>query len=333
MSFIFRLTQPGEENRVIRFINDNFDMKLPLVNRQEYFDFYYRGGEGLQFAVAEEDGQWLAIAGYILASRAKQPDLWVSIWVSAPGHNGVGLELMDALPGLTGARVVACNNIRHDTMAFYRFLGWHADRIPHYYRLAPQDSYCLAQVEDATILPAGGDLTLDTVSGVDRLWGMGMPATPHTPAKDSWYMARRYFGFPHQAYQVYSASEKGKLLAYLVTHVVDTNPGQPDNVRVLRIVDFIGADEVLPRIGGAVDRLLRESGAEYADCYCWGIPAETFAAAGFCERKEGSANIIPNYLTPPLYENTEYYFFTSQPKDFVLFKADGDQDRPNLPAE
>ena len=45
---------------------------------------------------------------------------------------------------------------------------------------------------------------------------------------------------------------------------------------------------------------------------------------------EGDGCIIPNYLTPPVHENTEYYYFTNKPEGFVLFKADGDQDRPNL---
>lgn len=333
MSIEFRLALPGEEAQVVDFVNRNFDWKLPLVNRPEYFDFYYHNTESLQFAIAEENGEWLAVAGYILANRAQSPDLWVSVWVAVPGHNGVGLELMDALPRLTGARVVACNNIRPKTMAFYRFLGWHADRVPHYYRLAQQDTYRLARVQDPTILPAGGDLTLDTVSSVTRLQGLGLPPTSHTPKKDLWYLARRYYGFPHLAYQVYSVCEQGKLLAYLVTRTVDTAPDSADNVRALRIVDFIGKDEVLPRIGGAIDGLIQAAGAEYAECYCWGIPAEIFAQAGFCERKEDSCNIIPNYLTPPLYENTEYYFFTNQPEGFVLFKADGDQDRPNLPAD
>ena len=44
----------------------------------------------------------------------------------------------------------------------------------------------------------------------------------------------------------------------------------------------------------------------------------------------GDGCIIPNYLTPPVHENTEYYYFTNKPENFVLFKADGDQDRPNL---
>ena len=62
----------------------------------------------------------------------------------------------------------------------------------------------------------------------------------------------------------------------------------------------------------------------------FGIPADVWLAAGFTERIEGDGCIIPNYLTPPLHENTEYYYFTNKPENFVMFKADGDQDRPNL---
>ena len=53
-----------------------------------------------QFAVAEEDGRYVSAAGYILANTRRKPDIWVSVWVAAKGHNGVGLELMNALPGL-----------------------------------------------------------------------------------------------------------------------------------------------------------------------------------------------------------------------------------------
>ena len=86
-------------------------------------------------------------------------------------------------------------------------------------------------------------------------------------------------------------------------------------------------------IGGALDKLLHDAGAEYLDCYNAGIPAAVWAAAGLTERREDDGVIIPNYLTPPLRQNTEYYYFTNQPDGFVLFKADGDQDRPNLPCE
>src|SRR5699024_9163370 len=118
----FRLARLGEDAAIIDFINRHFDMRLPLVNRPEFYRYYYAGRGGVpQFAVAEQDGCYLSAAGYILANTGARPDVWVSVWVAVKGHNGVGLELMNALPGLTHARVLACNNIRAATCAMYRF--------------------------------------------------------------------------------------------------------------------------------------------------------------------------------------------------------------------
>ena len=127
----FRLARLGEDAAIIDFINANFDMRLPLLNRPELYHHYYAGRGGVpQFAVAEQDGEYVSAAGYILANTKRRPDIWVSVWVAAKSHNGVGLELMNALPGLLNADVVACNNIRPNTCTFYQFLGWKAERLP-----------------------------------------------------------------------------------------------------------------------------------------------------------------------------------------------------------
>lgn len=327
---VMRCARADERTRIIDFINENFDWKLPLVNLPEYFTYYYCG-KTLQYVLAEQDGELLAAAGYILANQSETPDIWVSVWVAKKGHNGIGLELMNTLPKLLHARVVACNNIRPKTCVFYRFLGWAAERMPHYFRLSGQAEYHLCRPAEAALLPVSGDLSLQPVATPAQLEALGMPPCPHTPAKDVWYMQRRYFAFPHLTYQVWQASENGRLLAYLVTRTVPS--GEQGEIPVLRIVDFVGADEVLPRLGRAIDELLHCENAEYAECYNAGIPAAVWQKAGFRERCEGDGNIIPNYLTPPLYDNTEYYYFTNQPEGFVMFKADGDQDRPNLTVE
>lgn len=327
---VMRCAHPDERTRVIDFINENFDWKLPLVNLPEYFEYYYCG-KTLQYVLAEQNGELLAAAGYILANQSETPDIWVSVWVAKKGHNGIGLELMDTLPGLLHARVVACNNIRPKTCVFYRFLGWTAERMPHYFRLSGQNEYRLCRPADTELLPAAGDLCLEPVNNPGQLDALGMPPCPHTPAKDTWYMKRRYFAFPHLSYRVWCVRENGALLAYLVTRTVQS--GEQGEIPVLRLVDFVGCDEVLPRLGKAIDALLHSENAEYAECYNAGIPAEVWAKAGFRERREGDGNIIPNYLTPPLYDNTEYYYFTNRPEGFTMFKADGDQDRPNLTVE
>ena len=326
---IFRLAREEERDLIIDFINDNFDWRLPLINRPEYFDYYYMT-DGLQFAIAELEGIYAAVCGYILASAEETPDIWASVFVARKDCSGVGIKLMAKLGELANARVVACNNIRENTLNLYRFLGWTAERIPHYYRIAERRSlnqYLLCKPDSLERLPAGGDLTLTKVNErqVDKL---PFPDTEQLPEKDLWYIKRRYFHFPHQDYDVWSVREDKKPLAYLVTRAVAS--GEDGEIPVVRIVDYIGSPSLLPRMGYAIDQLMNRFSAEYIDCYNVGIPAEIWNAAGLTERTESSAAVIPNYLTPPLYENTEYFYFTNTSDQFVLFKADGDQDRPNI---
>ena len=291
----FRLARPDEGPAVAAFLDAHWGEKHPLVHLPDFFDFYYRpfGPDGpLQFAFAEQDGAPVAIVGYIRANALETPDIWV-------------------------------------TMAFYTFLGYTAERLPHYYRLADKASYAVARVARRDILPAGGSAVLRLLPDEDALRKCGYTPDPaRRPYKDLWYLARRYFHYPRQRYDVWAVEECGAVQALLATRCIPVN-----GTCVLRIVDYTGVPEAFSRLGAAVSRLMADCGAEYADCYCWGIPAQTMAEAGFCARTEDDLNIIPNYLTPPLCENTEYYFFTSEPAAFTMFKADGDQDRPNIRVE
>ena len=55
---VLRLARPGEDARIADFINQNFDMRLPLINRADFYQFYYAHTPGAapQFALAEQDG-------------------------------------------------------------------------------------------------------------------------------------------------------------------------------------------------------------------------------------------------------------------------------------
>ena len=55
--------------------------------------------------------------------------------------------------------------------------------------------------------PVQRDLGLEKVEDAADLIPLGMPATPHTPVKDIWYLRRRYFRYPHFHYDVWAARE------------------------------------------------------------------------------------------------------------------------------
>ena len=328
MSLSFRLCTVSDAEAVRAFMDTHWGARHPLIHCSDYFTYYYEDGAAdgtLHFAFAEESGVPVALAGFIPANRSEAPDLWVSLWCAVKGCNGAGLELMAALPQLTGARVMACNNIRPKTMPFYRFLRYTAERLPHYYRLADKTHYAVARVAQKRIFPAHGAAALVPVPSAEALERDYVPHPELRPYKDVWYLKRRYFAFPRQHYSVFGVYAAGTITELLVTRTVPVN-----GTAVLRIVDYVGAPERFAALGCAIARLMEQTQAEYAECYCYGISPSVFAEAGFCERAPEDETIIPNYLTPPLYENTEYYFFTSNTEHFTMFKADGDQDRPNI---
>lgn len=327
--YTFRLATKADRQAIIDFINTHWGEKHPLVNLPPFFDYYYLArNDGLHFAIAETGGEIAAIAGFVPASQSKNPDIWVSLWVADKKQSGAGLELMAALPGLTGSRRISCNNIRPKTRPFYEFLGYITGRVGHFYRLAEKPAYQIASVAHRQILPAGGRAALTLLPTPQTLHACGfVPPKGHNPYKDLWYIERRYFHYPQGQYFVWAAALPGQSApaALLATRTTRLN-----GTAALRIVDYIGEAEFLPQLGGAIQQLMEAENAEYADIYCAGIPADILHKTGFCERDGQDENIIPTYLTPLALQNVDYYYFTNDPENFTLFKADGDQDRPNI---
>jgi hypothetical protein len=99
--------------------------------------------------------------------------------------------------------------------------------------------------------------------------------------------------------------------------------------QALRVVDFIGADDCVPALGAPILALVRRLGAEYADVHNWGIDPALFEAAGFSRVDPSGPTIVPNHFEPFERRNAPIRFALRSTRPAVLFKGDGDQDRPN----
>lgn len=331
----FRLADSSDKASIAEFMDENWGSRHPLIHVDEFFNYYYANNDKINFALAETEDEphtIAAVCGFIPCNR-ERTDIWISIWCAKKEKalSGAGLELMSRMQQLCGARVICCNNIRPNTMGFYRLLGYTADRIPHFYRLAKDkapNEYRIAKIKH--IPPVScieSDMELIPVNDINSISACFTPPTDSRPYKDLWHINRRYFNYPFQKYNVYLCRERNceNAAAVLVIQKVIT-----EGTVVLRIVDYIGAADTFAKLCAPLGRIMLQENAEYLDCYVYGVSNAVMQAAGFCERLEDDENIIPNYLTPPLYENTEYYFFTSDDNNFTLWKADGDQNRPNI---
>lgn len=326
--YTFRLAAPADKEDIVAFMNTHWGSRHPLINLPDYFCYYYQNGQSnpatVNFVLCLQQGQIAAVCGFIPTSENGQ-DIWISIWCADKKAKGSGLELMAQMLPLTGAKRMSCNNIRPNTIPFYEFLGYTGARMGHFYRLAPRPVYHVAQIKNATILPVSGNGSLRWFATFDELAAAFTPPATAKPYKDAWYLKRRYFAYPRQSYIA-----MGGFLDDRCTLVFFLRDVLVGDTHVLRLVDIVGDYDTLPQYGVALDALLGAYEAEYIDCYCHGLSAQSMAGAGFSERAEADDIIIPHYLAPPLIENVEYYFFTSDDDGFVMFRADGDQDRPNI---
>ena len=93
------------------------------------------------------------------------------------------------------------------------------------------------------------------------------------------------------------------------------------------MIDCIGDHELFQHFTPELDRLLEEYGCEYADCYESGVRDEIFLKGGW-KMVVGSGNIMPDYFAPFEQRNIDIYYM-SEIEDVILFKGDGDMDRPN----
>ena len=313
----------AEKQLIVEFLNEHWGSQHPLVNNETLFNYYFLDGEMTNFYVLEDKDGIAAICGYINCSSEEKPDIWISIWCAKKGKNGLGLALMGAMKELTGADVMACNNIRSNTMPFYTFLGYHPDKMNHYYRLADRTEYKMAVVNEK-IIPASVKKDgvwleeMADIAQVESTFAIPVRCRPH---KDYWYINKRYFKYPHYEYKVFAVHNGDSCPALVVFRVNESDEGY-----VLRLVDYIGDKKDFGLLSGFVDELMQKYNCEYCDMYCWGVDGED---AGFVLRI-ADENIIPNYLNSLLQKNIDYYFFTSSTENFMMFKADGDQDRKNL---
>ncbi len=312
-----------EKNLVIDFLNENWGSRHPLVNNETLFNYYYVDGDMTNFYVLEDNGRIAAVCGYIKCSEKVDSDIWISIWCAKKGKNGLGLALMGAMKELTGRNVMSCNNIRENTMAFYTFLGYHPDKMDHYYRLSDRNEYKMAVVNEKVIPESlkTQDTKLELMSDIEEIKVKFDIPDGMKPQKDYWYINKRYFEYPHYDYKVYLLYSENIPVSLVVFRVNESDEGY-----VLRLVDYIGNKENIGLLSGHIDELMIEFDCEFCDMYCWGMDGKK---AGFVKRTDDT-NIIPNYLNTLWQKNIDYFFFTSDPDGFMMFKADGDQDRKNL---
>lgn len=146
----------------------------------------------------------------------------------------------------------------------------------------------------------------------------------YSPKKSINYLKNRFQRHPIYKYEFWEIND-GINIAILVTRKIFLN-----NASVIRIVDVLGKLENFNSLFHQFQNILQNENSEYIDILNHGIAQEVFLKIGFEKLNLDGDLIIPNYFEPFFCKNIEINFAFRALDDYVIFKADADQDRPSL---
>lgn len=329
-----RFATENDIDKIMTFINLYWKEGHILATNKEFFKYEHLLEEGVTYVVSEtEEGEINAILGYIPYGKTNR-DIMTVMWkANHTAEPSLGMELFDYLKDNADVRLMASPGSNRKLMGLYKYLGYQFGKMTQWYR--PNHNYTCFTIAKMSPGEVVATFSNDNTTKLHPIMSLGEGVTETffdwdkykalnpKPYKEKWYVEKRYFNHPIYKYSVYGIkNDSDETVLMLVFRKIEIN-----NSAVLRLLDCIGDYSYLSGIAGALDELMEHENAEYVDCYEVGLSDELMMSAGFA-KVAGSGNIIPNYFAPFVQENIDIYYFSSDP-EMVLFKGDGDQDRPN----
>lgn len=327
-----RFAKYEEIEEVMQFINTHWKKDHILAKNRKFFEYEMVVDGKVNFVIAKEKetGAIHGLHGFLIASKNKDKfDTWGSIWKVIDGSVGLlGLEIVRRLEKYTNTRAfLSIGGNPKTTVPILQRVRHFEDvgKMQHFYCLAKRENYCVAKVEHYEPFVENQAcqvkmIRFHTIRELEAIYDFSYIADAF-PYKDIWYINHRYFEHPIYSYQVYGLAENEKAQALLICREQEYA-----GVKVLRIVDYIGKQELFSGISGFLKTGLEKY--EYIDLYCYGFDTSYVRRAGMIELQENDTNIIPNYFAPYVKENIDIWVGTPKGRA-IFFKADGDQDRPN----
>jgi hypothetical protein len=338
MAYTIRNCSKHELPLLQKFINKYWKENHIMATSKALMDFQHlpASGEDYNFFIAinthtgEIDGVLGYISTFFFDANLKDEGLfWAAIWKVKPDIEDklLGLCLLFEVFALQDFKSYAVIGISNMTKQIYFALEFKLGHLNHYYIINTQKSnFNIAMnVEtknNSSDLEPGyliKQVDLSEYANEEFL-------NEYYPRKTIHYLVNRYVNHPIYRYIFYGIFHGDKLVTILVIRKITVN-----NSNVLRIVDAIGELTNLPNLYAYFQLLLETCDAEYIDMLNYGIEEKNIISIGF-EKLDFEGNlIIPNYFEPFEQRNVKIEFAYKTPfEQFVIFKGDSDQDRPNI---
>lgn len=317
---------------IMEFIKRYWNPNHILCKSRQFFEWQYCYHGEVCFVIARNNisHELEGVVGYIPYSNEEERDVFGALWKVRNNHYPMlGLKLKLYLMRSIHAKSLTAIGLNINTLELHRRSGSAVGRLKHYYLLSDLEEYVIAKISTKFIPDYNHEREQFLLSEVKEVETLKVlfdkeKIESKSPRKSFAFFCHRYCQHPVYQYRLQGVYDHEDLLGCFVTREISCNSSS-----VLRIVDYIGDVSAIAHTGAALRNML-DGHYEYIDFYLYGIQDDILRDAGFVLKQDDDVNIIPNYFEPFVQENIALDFFADSLENIVLFKGDGDQDRPNF---
>lgn len=332
-SHAIRRAKLNDIDEIMQFIDLYWAKNHILAINRDIFLWQYQDEENLNIIIARDSitDEISAVLAYIKYGFQVSDDIMLALWKSNSKHSFLGMQLLQYLMEM-GTSKISCNGINiKTTKSLYEFIGCRIGCLKHYYRLANREKYKIASIRNKNIIKCSNQqeyklIPLETTKDFLEQFTFDIyQKYTNGPHKSKEFLQYRYWNHPTYHYNIYGIQNN----IGIVNSIIFAREVFYNGNYILRIMDFIGNPEDLKFISYEIERLIQEKNYEYADFMQDGISSEVMNGMGFILNERNSGNMIPNYFEPFESRNVEVWYATQYGNEYIMCKADGDQDRPN----
>ncbi len=340
-NYEIRFLRTDEYEKLKEFIDTYWRKDHIFVLSKQMFDFQHLNitQDRYDFVVAEhrQSKEIHSILGFITTKHFDEDiahlEVWPAIWKTRDDIKvkGLGVGLYYYLKEHLDIDNLSILGISSIALSIYKHWNLQTGKICHYvYPNQNVKNYVLADgLEKIETRRKTSDtlklrkLSLQEYEAINESERVFQDLNRY---KSKNYYINRYYKHPLYQYLFFAiGDEETKAIMVARECGFDTH-------WCLRIVDFIGDIAFLKDVNTQLSELMNEESYEYIDLVEVGLKDEDLKKAQFANKAEFEEMVVPNYFEPFDKRNVDldYAFRSLCDDEPVFFKADSDQDRPNL---
>ena len=332
---ILRFGDNADIGIVTKFIDEHWKPGHILARDRELFEYMYLEKDGrLNFVIAidPQSEEVIAILGYI-PSDALHSRVSLSMWKSRSDAHlrnyKAGLAVLRFLIDGLKPKSIFSTGISADTRDIYRFLGYSCDVMNHHLIVndGVRDFRIIKNPPRTIFAQSSSDHPISAITKVttdEALRRVAKSLDFAETLKDVDYLSHRYLNHPRFSYEIREVVSNSKTVGILVFRRSFANDRS-----CIRIIDVIGAEVCLRTAIGSLVQEMQQNGDEYIDLLSWGLDGSQIKEIGFTDCRDLTDCVVPEYFSPFSQTKVDRWLFTNLPETEIIYKGDGDQDRPN----